>query len=243
MLVPVNALDEDWGGRAGEVISGPIFCDRGWVWGCGLAVEDEDSNELSRSSSAGNRCSTERSTLGALDGACRTGEGDGRQDVNTAGAGDGACDDNRGDGEGRGEFEAEVCDVPLPGTAKLEEDSTPVAPTLAPVLAFCTSPRVGAGARSDRRPSPSKASFGLFGARKRLVVSGGLTLNCGVGQEVPDVEVEDLTVADGNSSPPPNESPKPLRSAWEPRTVLRRSRFLAFSASVPEPRATFQASS
>ena len=110
---------------------GLVFCDGGRAWEGSPA--DGDSNERSRSSSAGKRCSTERSTFGALGRACEIGDGNGRQDVDASGAGDGPCDDNRGDGEGRGELAA----VPLPGTSKLaEEDSTPVATPFVPVLAF-----------------------------------------------------------------------------------------------------------
>lgn len=180
-----------------------------------------DRNTRSRSSSAGKRCSIATSTFGVLD--CPWGEGDVRQDVEAGGAGGRPCEGNRGKGEGRGEFEAELNkDVPLPGTVRLvENDSPPVAPK-----AFWTSPSVGAGARSDASPSPSNASFGLFGARKRLAVSerrevcaAGFTLGCCVNQGVPDAEAA-ATAVDDDANPRSNESPNPAIPEGEPCIVL-----------------------
>src|SRR6267154_3467655 len=135
---PVKALDEGLGERTEGVLSEPFFsCDGSNVEADRGGPAVEGSNARSRSSNAGKRCSTVRSTLGAFDCACGRGESECRQDVEVDGAGDGPFDDNRGEGEGRGELPADVYVVPLPGTVKLaEDDSGPDPPALVPVLAF-----------------------------------------------------------------------------------------------------------
>jgi hypothetical protein len=68
LLGPVNALDEleSLGERREGELNEPFFsCDGSNVEAGGSVVEG--SNARSRSSNAGKRCSTERSTLGAFD--------------------------------------------------------------------------------------------------------------------------------------------------------------------------------
>ena len=138
LLGPVNAPDESLGERTEGLLSEPFFsCDGSSVEAGRGGPAAEGSNARSRSSNAGKRCSTERSTLGGFDCACGRGVSEGRHDVEVDGAGDGPFDDNRGEGEGRGELPADAYVVPLPGTVKLvEDDSGPDPPALVPVLAL-----------------------------------------------------------------------------------------------------------
>ena len=81
-----------------------------------------------------------RSAFGTSDqvyDCCRSGEGDGRQDVEAGGICGGEFGDNCGDGGGRGKLRAWYADVPRPGTANfVDEESMPITPTLRPVRAF-----------------------------------------------------------------------------------------------------------
>ena len=69
-----------------------------------------------------------------------------------------------------------------------------------------------------------------------------MALGCGVDRGVPDAEVAAAAVEDDERSSL-NESPKSLRPANKPRTVLRRSQFFDLSAFAPDPRVRLHASS
>jgi hypothetical protein len=172
LLGSENALDEGLGKRTEGVLSESFFlCDGSNVEAGRGGPAVEGSNVRSRSSNAGKRCSTVRSSLGAFGCACGRGESGGRQDVEVGGAGDGPCDDNRGHGEGRGE--PPVSSQPRSTLFHCRERSDWQKTIPDPLYSHLyqswpSEHHQELGQASDQTEvSPSNASFGLLGTRIR----------------------------------------------------------------------------